>query len=215
MIYKNSSYCVWTEDRYSSWFKVITGMWQGCIISTLLFAAAIDWVLHHAPEDQSMTWLQVSHFSYLDFPDDIAALADNGQDLQDLTDLIIEHAGALSLSIYTKKTKNMLTGTISLPLISSLSNIKSRMFKNSHPLAVLSTSRGIWTANYVVGLVKHQWPLASWGESGKQEILPKTYIFTNPASSQHYFSNANLGIWRLGKRSNLLPWNQNVFVGSS
>jgi len=30
----------------SGWFQVTTGVCQGCILSPLLFAIAIDWVMH-------------------------------------------------------------------------------------------------------------------------------------------------------------------------
>ena len=58
-----------------------------------------------------------------------------------------------------------------------LSIINLKKVKNvqefTYTLAVISTSRGIWTTNFVAGLVKHQWPLASWEELEKQENLPE------------------------------------------
>ena len=109
-IYENSSCCIRTEDGLSSWFKVLTGVRQGCILSPLLFAIAIDWVLRLATEGKGLDWIEGSHLSDLDFADDIAAMADNTPNLQDLVSSISDRASGLGLTISAKKTKNMLVG---------------------------------------------------------------------------------------------------------
>ena len=77
---------------------------------------------------EGMALLQGNHQSDLDFIDDIAAMADKAHDLQNLIDSISEHAGVLNLSNNAKKIKHILKGNISLPLTSSLSNKKLRLF---------------------------------------------------------------------------------------
>ena len=42
---EHSRCCVKTEDGYSDWFHVVTGVRQGCILFPLFFAVAIDWVM--------------------------------------------------------------------------------------------------------------------------------------------------------------------------
>ena len=49
-IYLNSRCYIRMED----WFQVLTGMKQGCILSPLLFAITIDWVLRLATKDQGI-----------------------------------------------------------------------------------------------------------------------------------------------------------------
>jgi len=44
-LYEKSSSAVRVNGDTSSWFQVETGVCQGCILSPLLFAIAIDWVL--------------------------------------------------------------------------------------------------------------------------------------------------------------------------
>ena len=97
------NYCIWTVDKYNSWFEVLTVVWHGCVLSPLLVAVAIDWVLWLATMDWDITWLHHSHLSDPDISDDITALEDNTHDLQDLVNSICDHVGMLSLSINAKK----------------------------------------------------------------------------------------------------------------
>ena len=103
--------CIRTEDGYSSWFEVVTGVRQGCLLSPILFALAIDWVLKKATKDQGIQWLEGQKLSDLDFADNIAALAETTRDLQPLVSEIGTSAASIGLNISAKKTKNMLAGT--------------------------------------------------------------------------------------------------------
>ena len=44
-LYEESSSAVKIDGDVSSWFQVVTGVRQGCILSPLLFAITIDWVM--------------------------------------------------------------------------------------------------------------------------------------------------------------------------
>jgi len=109
-IYANSRCCVRTSDGYSDWFEVATGVRQGCVLSPILFALAIDWVLSKATDRKGIQWVQEQKLSDLDFADDIAALAETTQELQPLVSDIGSSAASIGLKISTKKTKNMLSG---------------------------------------------------------------------------------------------------------
>jgi len=58
------------------WFKVTTGVRQGCILSLVLFALAIDWVMRTALTslDVGLQWTDGSRLSDLDYADDIVLL---------------------------------------------------------------------------------------------------------------------------------------------
>ena len=71
----DSKCCMRTEDGYSGWFEVVTGVPQGCLLSPILFALAIDWVAKKARKDQGIQWLEGQKLSDLDFANDIVALA--------------------------------------------------------------------------------------------------------------------------------------------
>ncbi|KAI8494398.1 hypothetical protein Bbelb_276240 [Branchiostoma belcheri] len=87
----------------------------GCVLSPILFALAIDWVLQQSTKDKGIPWLQGQRLSDLDFTDDIAGLAESTKDLQDLVSEIGSTAGGIGLTISGKKTKKMLTGSHSPP----------------------------------------------------------------------------------------------------
>ena len=63
----------------SGWFKVTTGVRQGCILSPLLFAIAIDWVMHKVTEHShvGIGWADGTKLADLDFADDIALLEES------------------------------------------------------------------------------------------------------------------------------------------
>jgi len=70
------SYCsVRIDGDTSSWLRVVTGVRQGCILSPLLFAIAIDWVLHKTTDNSTggIVWEGQEHLSDLDFADVIAS----------------------------------------------------------------------------------------------------------------------------------------------
>ena len=85
-------------------------MRQGCILSPILFAVAIDWVLEKATKDHGIVWTGGAKLFDLDFADDIAALSDSTQGLQPVMDPISDASARLGLMISRKKTKIMLTG---------------------------------------------------------------------------------------------------------
>ena len=115
-IYSGSRCCIRTDDGLSDWFQVLTGVRQGCILSPILFAIAIDWVLTKATKDRGIDWLSNQKLSDLDFADDIAALAKDTPSLQQLVGAISGSAKELGLLISIKKTKNMLQGDHHPPL---------------------------------------------------------------------------------------------------
>jgi len=73
-LYEKSNSAVRIDGDLSGWFQVVTGVRQSCILSPLLFAITIDWVLRRTTErtDGGITWLDDARLCDLDFADDIA-----------------------------------------------------------------------------------------------------------------------------------------------
>ena len=69
-IYNDAKCRVRTEDGYSDWYKVFTGVRKECILSPLLFALAIDWVLKHATDGKGIQWTEEKKLADLDVADD-------------------------------------------------------------------------------------------------------------------------------------------------
>ena len=69
--YSNFTCCVGQGD-----FEIKTGVRQGCVMLSVLFNIAIDWVLRRTMEDQrrGIRWTPFSTLEDLDFADDIARL---------------------------------------------------------------------------------------------------------------------------------------------
>ena len=82
---------------------MITGVWQGCILSSIFYAVAIDCVLKKAMINQGTECYERNKLSDLDFADDFAALSDSTQGLQGLMSATGEVTGGLGLSINDKK----------------------------------------------------------------------------------------------------------------
>ena len=47
-LYEDSECCVYTENRDTRFFKIMSGVKQGCILSPFLFVIVMDYILQHA-----------------------------------------------------------------------------------------------------------------------------------------------------------------------
>jgi len=100
-----------TVGDMSSWFQVITGVWQGCILSPLLFAIMTDWVLRSSTERSAggIMWTGDLHLCDFNFADDIALIDDSWSKMQLTTSVLQEEASKVWLFINPDKCKVMTT----------------------------------------------------------------------------------------------------------
>ncbi|KAL9978803.1 hypothetical protein ACROYT_G016367 [Oculina patagonica] len=90
-------------------FEIKTGVRQGCVMSSVLFNIAIDWVLRRTMEDQhrGIRWTPFFTLEDLDFVDDIALLSHTRQHIQEKTDRLSMFSAQVGLKISLKKTEAM------------------------------------------------------------------------------------------------------------
>ena len=89
-------------------FAVTTGVWQGCLLSPVIFLLVIDWVLKKTMgEPRGLQWTFTKRLEDLDFADDICLMSHTLQHIQEKTDRLQQTAESTGLAINTCKTKSM------------------------------------------------------------------------------------------------------------
>ena len=108
-IYRNQECAVDHEGRLSEWFKVRTGVRQGCVMSGFMFLLGLDWVLRRVDKSRAkgMRWGRLQKLGDLDFADDIALLAETKQYLKLRSEILEDEARKIGLCINYKKTHIM------------------------------------------------------------------------------------------------------------
>jgi uncharacterized membrane protein YhdT len=106
--YDNFQACVSVgNNKTSDFFKISTGVRQGCILSPILFILVIDWVMKKTTEDKKRG-LQLGilgHLEDLDFADDLALISETIKHLQAKTDRLVKYAGQVGLFVMSRRLK--------------------------------------------------------------------------------------------------------------
>ena len=105
--YENTECCIKTENGTTSYFKIMSGVRQGCVLSPFLFVILMDYVLREAAGFGITVGNKI--LSDLDFADDVALLEMTKQRLQELLNKVSVKAEKVGLNINIDKTKSMAT----------------------------------------------------------------------------------------------------------
>ena len=113
-LYEELEFCVKTENGTTRFFKIMSGVRQGCVLSPMLFIVIMDNALRFA----SGYGVKVSNKQLfdLDFADDFVLLEESKERLQQLLDTITENADNVGLKINIDKSKSMAITTSPLVL---------------------------------------------------------------------------------------------------
>ena len=112
-MYASNQCCVRHGGQHSEWFRVMSGVRQGCVISPLLFLIVVDWVMKKSTADKprGIQWGFFKRLEDEDFADDIALVAHSQKDIQEKTGLVESYASAVGLTISEAKSKIMKMNT--------------------------------------------------------------------------------------------------------
>jgi hypothetical protein len=109
LLYEDNECTVADSGQQSEWFRIKTGVKQGCCMSGFLFLLVIDWIMRTVLADTStgIRWKMMSKLEDLDFADDIALLSSTHEHMQQKTTKLYNTAKQIGLIINKKKTKVM------------------------------------------------------------------------------------------------------------
>ena len=108
-MYADNECAVITANGTSEWFKIKSGVKQGCNMSGFLFLLVIDWVMRKstAENNTGIRWNFTTKLDDLDYADNIALLSSTKEQLQSKFDNVSKYAHSTGLKINTGKTKVM------------------------------------------------------------------------------------------------------------
>ena len=109
LLYEAFECAVLEDGEESEWFRVTTGVKQGCTMSGFLFLLVIDFVMKRSVEREptGIRWNFTTKLEDLDFADDLALLSSKFLDIQRKTQSLHENASGVGLKININKTKVM------------------------------------------------------------------------------------------------------------
>jgi len=109
LLYEDTECTVSDGGKESAWFKIKTGVKQGCDLSGLLFLLVIDWIMRQGQENgrSGIRWKINNKLDDIDFADDIALVSSSFQQMDDKTKKLVTYASRTGLKINAKKTNLM------------------------------------------------------------------------------------------------------------
>ena len=113
IMYDDFECSVLEEGEQTRWFKITTGVKQGCVMSGFLFLLTVDWTMRRTTEGHrnGIRWNFTSMLEDLDFADDIVLVSSKYEHIQNKTNRLVDNAGRLGLKLNATKCKVMRMNT--------------------------------------------------------------------------------------------------------
>jgi len=110
IMYDDFDCSVLEEGEQTRWFKITTGVKQGCVMSGFLFLLTVDWTIRRTTESHrnGIRWNFTSMFEdldCLDFADDVVLVSSKYQHIQNKTNRLVDNAGRKGLKLNAQKCK--------------------------------------------------------------------------------------------------------------
>ena len=109
IMYDDFECSVLDEGEQTRWFKITTGVKQGCVMSDFLFLLTVDWTMRRTTENHrnGIRWNFTSTLEDLDFADDIVLISSKYEHVQSKTNRLVDNAGRVGLKLNAQKCKVM------------------------------------------------------------------------------------------------------------
>ena len=110
-IYQGFECAVVDGSETSEWFKIKSGVKQGCVMSGFLFLLALDWTMRETTADKrrGIWWHFTTVLEDLDFANDIALMSSKISDLQEKIRRLAEEAARVGLKLNSRNCKTLRT----------------------------------------------------------------------------------------------------------
>ena len=104
-IYESFKCAVIDGSETSDWFKIKSGVKQGCVMSGFLFLLALDWIMRKVTADKrrGIQWNFTTVLEDLDFADNIALLLSKFNDTHKKIGRLAEEAARVGLKLNVRK----------------------------------------------------------------------------------------------------------------
>jgi len=106
-LFKDSKSNVKINGISGEWFEVVTGVRQGYVLSPLLFAIVLDWVMKKSLKNHNvgLAWADGKKLCDLDFAYDIALIETSQKGMQKLSEEVETMSGYVGLHMNAAKCK--------------------------------------------------------------------------------------------------------------
>lgn len=106
-LYDNFECAVIDGNETTEWFKIKTGVKQGCNMSGFLFLLVIDWIMRRTAGngENGIRWKFTTKLDDLDFADDIALLSTTKNQIQQKTNRLVNNSQKVGLRTNREKCK--------------------------------------------------------------------------------------------------------------
>ncbi len=106
-MYENAGGNILHNGKLSTFFEILTGVRQGCLLSPFLFLLAIDWIMKTSTQNREngIQWTLTKKLDDLDFADDVALTSSSKKQMAEKTEIVAKTSSKIGLKINVSKTK--------------------------------------------------------------------------------------------------------------